>query len=156
VTTSVTRAPRRHGDDGFTLVELLVVMAIMSVLLGLSVGAYRSYATTQAHRGAADGVVALLREAHQSAITEGVAYSVKLPDDGPWTMHRGSLTCSGPATGAVNRESSRVSLTNVSKTCVAFRPRGTATAGSLDVVRTGSSKVYSITVEGLTGRATLS
>ncbi len=41
-------------------------------------------------------------------------------------------------------------------TGVTFFARGTATQGTVKVTRTGSSKVYTLAVEGLTGRVSLS
>ena len=70
--------PRSRGDGGFTLIELMVTMVIAGLLFALAVGGYRAYAASQAQRGTAEGIVVLMREAQQRAVTEGVAYGIDL------------------------------------------------------------------------------
>jgi type IV fimbrial biogenesis protein FimT len=153
--------PRRPADDGFTLVEVLVTMAIASLLFALGAAGWRAYAAGQAQRAAADALVVLMREAHQHAVTEGVGYGVRLtPAGGPWVLLRSPATdCTGgTARGGEVPSRGGVSLVGGSfpSSCVYFKPRGTATPGTVQVVRDGTSTAYTITVEGLTGRASIS
>ena len=153
--------PRSRGDGGFTLIELMVTMVIAGLLFALAAAGWRSYSAAQAHRGTAEALVVLMREAHQRAVTENRPYAVKLtPASGPWVLVQNPLPdCTGgtalggevPSRGGVTVESPM--FTN---SCVLFKARGTATAGTVKVERDGTSKVYTITVEGLSGRASLS
>lgn len=154
-------------DQGFTLIELLVTMAVASVMMALAVTGWKEYGVVQAHRGAADGAVALLREAQQKAVTEGSYYAVSFDSvSGPWTVRQGS--CTGtlkdsfqPASGRISASAvafptSPTLLAGSATTCVVFKPRGTASDGSLKIVRAGSAtKFFKIDVEGLTGRVTI-
>ncbi len=153
--------PRSRGDGGFTLIELMVTMVIAGLLMALAIGGWRTYSAAQAHRGTAESLVVLMREAQQRAVTEGINYAVRLtPASGPWVLvKQPAPDCTGGT--ALNGEvPSRGGITIVSPTftnsCVFFKARGTATAGTAKVKRDDSSKVYTITVEGLTGRASLS
>ncbi len=66
--------------------------------------------------------------------------------------------------GPIKLGDSRLQLTAVNFSAVApasssevtFRASGSATPGGLNITRTGSSKIYTIDVEGLTGRVSLS
>jgi prepilin-type N-terminal cleavage/methylation domain-containing protein len=152
---------RSRADSGFTLVELMVTMVIAGLLFMLAMWGWRAYAATQAQRGTAESLVVLMREAQQRAVTEGVAYGIKLsPVAGPWVLLKETNTTCTTGTALNSEVPSRggVELDAVSfaDDCVYFKPRGTATQGSVDVIRDGSSKVYTIEVEGLTGRASVS
>ncbi len=57
-------------EAGFTLIEMLVVMAIGAVLLTLSAGAIRHFWFVQALSGAADSVTTQMRQAQQQAESE--------------------------------------------------------------------------------------
>lgn len=65
----VTRPSSRAG---FTLVELLVVIGIVSALLGLSVVAYQGFRTEHALPAAASRVGSIVRSARNYSVSEGV------------------------------------------------------------------------------------
>lgn len=131
-------------------------MVIAGILLALAVGGWRAYSATQAQRGTADDLVVLMREAQQRAVTEGTTYGVQLSPTGPWLLKQSPLSdCTG-GTAKGGEVPSQGGITISGPSCVLFQPRGTATAGTIKVGRSGSSKVYTIKVEGLTGRASLS
>ena len=176
----MTRALRvrgtTHREMGFTLIELLVVISILGVLGAISVGALRAYQRSQEEGGSAHGVVTTLRNAAERAQSEGRTYCVSLNSATTYSIWRyscqsgwtsngntaaqvatgtavtGSTTTLGSASFApgVNAGSCSASLG-----CVYFYPRGTASAGSVVVSRSGSSKTYTVKVEGLTGRVSL-
>ena len=60
-----------------------------------------------------------------------------------------------PTNGELVRIQSPTFTGTTATTGVTFFARGTATPGSVRVVRSGSSKVYTVSVEGLTGRVAL-
>jgi prepilin-type N-terminal cleavage/methylation domain-containing protein len=156
----------RGGDPGFTLVELLVVVVLMGVAMTIAVGGYRGYAAAAEHSGTRNDVVSALRAAHQRALAEAATYCVRFAADGSsWSTYRGSCSTGTLVKGPEDVGGPRVSLVDVDfvrsdgttgSRDVEFTARGTASKGSLVVQRAGSSKTYTVSVEGLTARVSAS
>lgn len=148
----------RDEDVGFTLLEVMVTCVLLGVLLGMSFMPWQSYRRSAAHKDASRQLVMVLRNAQASAVAEGVTYRVQVGNR-EVTSFRG-------ATGSDRRMSFRIEEStvsfaagtftapdgSVSSTEVLFLPRGVASDGDVTVVRSGRSKVYVVSVEGLTSR----
>ena len=162
------RDARRHGggDRGFTLVETLVVVVLMGVAATIAVGGFQAYSKSAEHSGTRNDVVSALRAAHQRALAEATVYCVRFDASGKtWTTYRGTCSAGTPVKGPEDVEGAQISLADVSflhadgtpgSRDVEFTARGTASKGSLKVVRAGSSKTYTVSVEGLTARVSSS
>lgn len=149
---------------GFTLIEVMWTLAIFGILAGISVGSLQKWTKAHEHSGTATGIQSVLREAQQRAVTEGRATCVNFDVTAQtYAMYRGA--CNDVARvllqGPLRTDASHVRLASPSfvgvsgpTTGVTFKPRGTAWPGSVQVTRTGSSKAYTVSVEGLTGRVT--
>lgn len=83
-THPVARPGRRWPRCGFSLIELLVVLMIVSVMLVIAVPAF-SNASNQARRASKEIIKAHLRQARAHAITTGHPTAVAIPslDSGP-------------------------------------------------------------------------
>jgi type II secretion system protein H len=152
-------------DSGFTLVELLVTVALLSVMMTIAVSGWASWSKSADHSGTAIELESTLRQTQQRAVTQGRAlcvrfagdrYSVYIVDanpcgltgprvDGPFTADAHDVSFSSPSFAS----------TSGAGTDVLFYARGTASPGSVKVIRAGSTKVYTVKVEGLTGRVSL-
>lgn len=71
------RYMRARRAPGFTLVELIVAMAVFAVLATLAVPAFGVYFEKARLRGAADSVVALIADARLAAVKQARAVSVR-------------------------------------------------------------------------------
>jgi prepilin-type N-terminal cleavage/methylation domain-containing protein len=73
---ATTTSPTGHSHDrlapGFTLIELILVLMLLSVLLALAAPSLRGFAGGQADADAADGVLGMTRMARDLAATKGV------------------------------------------------------------------------------------
>jgi type II secretory pathway pseudopilin PulG len=131
------------------MIEVLVTIAVAGILFTFAVGGWRAYERTQAHRGTAEGIVALLRDTHQRAVTEGKTYCVTFSATS-WQLRPSD--CASTPTGDFQPDGASVTLSGVTQ--IVFTPRGSASPDTfvLDVIRSGSTKTYTVSVEGLTGR----
>lgn len=150
-------------DSGFTLIELLVSLALLSIVMVVAVGGWASWSKAREHSGSATELESRLRQAQQQAVTEGQAMCLKFSAD-EYAVFRGECVATGArvvgpfATDAKDVHLTSPSFTNRSGTPeanVTFYPRGTASEGTVKVTRTGTQRVYTVTVEGLTGRVSL-
>lgn len=157
--------PRPSDDSGFTLVETLVVMALMAVGMAIAVSGFQSYAKSAEHSGTRDEIVSALRAANQRALSEASAYCVRFHADGTtWSTYRGA--CGGTLVkGPEQVAGNEVTLVDVDflrpdgtpgGRDITFTARGTASKGSVEVHRAGSPEIYTVTVEGLTARVSSS
>ena len=151
------RRPHR-GDSGFTLIELLVSMVLFGVLVGLSVAPYASYRLRQEHVGSARELVSFLRRSQVRSVAEETTYRVDLTSTtAKMYRYNGTTYVLVQSTKPSN---SKVTYTSISfaqpngglGSSIYFYAKGSAEKGSLTVSRSGSSKTYSISVEGLTAR----
>ena len=149
-------------DDGYTLIEVMVVVVLFGVLMAITVNRYDAWQAASDQSGTADEIGALLRSTHQRAITEGAAlcvlfdtthdqYAVRQGGcDAPGAVLDGPRDVAGNDTHLASP-----SFVGSGGSGVVFYARGTATGGSLEVTRDGSSRVYTVHVEQLTGRVTV-
>jgi prepilin-type N-terminal cleavage/methylation domain-containing protein len=152
-------------DGGYTLVELMVTIALLSTLMAIAVSGWSSWAKASAHSGTAREIQSAMRQAQQQAVTEGRAMCVWFDGPTSFTVFRGrcSDATKEPVLGPVETpphvqiaSPSFTSSAGTATTGVSFHGRGTASPGAVRITRSGSSKVYTITVEGLTGRVSVS
>jgi len=68
----------RHGAGGFTLVELLIAIAIAAILMAIAVPSFRTMSRNMAVRGAADEFVAGVQFARSEAIRTNQTISLTL------------------------------------------------------------------------------
>jgi len=152
-------------DSGFTLIEVLVTVAVLGVMMAISVSGWSSWARAGEQSGTASELQSVLRQTQQRAVTEGRAMCVQF--DVPaneYTVYTGAcdlparVKTVGPVTtnaASVHIASPAFTAQSGSSTGVTFYARGTATPGTVRVTRNGESKVYTLDVEGLTGRVSL-
>jgi type II secretion system protein H len=158
--------PSSERDHGFTLIELLVVIVLMGAMMAIAVGGWASWSRASEQSGTAHEVESTLRAAQQRAVTEGRSHCVMFdPGAGTWTVYRGACDESKVRVlGPFRTRSPDVRLTapqftsyaGVVSQGVTFRARGTAWAGRVTITRQGSAKAYTVSVERLTGRVSLS
>jgi prepilin-type N-terminal cleavage/methylation domain-containing protein len=161
------RTVRATSDSGFTLLELICVLAVFGVLAAISVGGLRQWAQAHEESGTAAGIQSVLRETQQRAVTEGRSMCVNFNVAAQtYSIYRGAcndvipapVLVAGPLhTAGINVRIAAATFTGPAGTTtgVTFKARGTAWPGSVQVVRQGSPTVHTVSVEGLTGRVSL-
>lgn len=155
----------RTDDEGMTLIEVIVVLCLIGVLSAMAATSMRSWNQANAHKGTAAAVQSALRTTQVRAISEGVSFCVRF-DDGQDTYTISRYACAdSPVTvnGPLSPHDPTVRISAPTFTApdgsitdaVTFRPTGSASPGSVRIVRTGSPKVYQVNVEGFTGRVSI-
>lgn len=153
---------RRSSDSGFTLIEMLFTMVLFGILVGLAVPGWRAYQRAQELSGSERDLVSFLRDAQASAVSEETSYKAVFASNGKSValQRYNAVTNAYVQTAKLSPNGSTVTYTSPAftqsdgsiATYVIFSARGSATPGTVSVVRQGSSKTYTVTVEGLTGR----
>jgi prepilin-type N-terminal cleavage/methylation domain-containing protein len=158
-------------DSGFTLIEMIVAIALMSIVMGLGILAMRSFLISNRESGTAFGIRSALRNASELSVSEGRTYCVSFTAT-TWTTYQSDCTVAADRVGGSQQVTDpSITLSSFSfaapataipgqttscpttNRCAYFYPRGTALGGGLQVVRTG--KTYTISVEGLTSRVSM-
>ena len=154
----------RDRAAGFGMIELLVGMVIVTVLAVSSVSGWARYQRVVEHRGTAQELVSTLRNAQQRSLAEAAAYCVVISTSNrSYEVRKGSCVSGTVAKPATRTQSTRVSLASpaflqpdgTTTSNISFFARGSATRGDVQVLRQGSTRTYTISVEGLTGRVSL-
>jgi len=153
--------PSKHDpDDGFNLIELLVVISLISITATLSMMSFRGYLRTQEHRGAVREVVGLLRNAQVKSVSEAQTYQCQFTTTQLKIYRDGNVP---PVTSAVktytlepNLEFDDVKFVHTTggypQTTCLFYARGSASGGALNVQRLDLGREFPVTVEQLTAR----
>lgn len=149
-------------DEGFTLLEVMVTIAIMGIVLAFSVTGWSRYARAHEQSGTAQELRTALRGVQQRAVTEGTTMCVSFGTTS-YTVWRGTCTSADRVLGPVQTNGRAQLVTPVftqltasqAANTLVFTPRGTASQGDVHITRPGSTKDYRVAVDGFTGRVSL-
>ena len=149
----------RTDERGFTLLEVITTCLLLGILLAIGVGPWMSYRHARAHIEARTELVATLRNAQISSVAENITYRVDVTAKKAVTYR---IAATGPAvkTRQYLIEDELVSYSGIGfedasgavTASAYFYPRGSASKGDVNVIRTGRAKVYTVSLEGLTAR----
>lgn len=135
---------------GFTLVELLVVFALLALLLAVAPVAFERMREGAAYRDTVRGIVAGLREARQRALAEGSEVRFRLDLQARTYGAEGRPAREVPQPLQVRATVAAMELADGRLAAIRFLPQGGATGGSIDVVRPSGAGMR-ITVDWLSG-----
>lgn len=150
-------------EDGFSLIELLVVMALISALATISMLSFTSYRRASEWRGAARETVAILRNAQQRAVTEAQTYECRVTANMLEIYRAGTkqrdyrlpgnveYVFSGTSHGKTHGFRDPNTSGGYISSCFLYA-RGSANGGLLGVRRKDNAKETDVTLESFTAR----
>lgn len=71
---------RRNGESGFTIIELALTLALMSILMAMSAGAFSYYLAGRSLDTATTELTSQIREAQSLAVATGNTYRIDFSD----------------------------------------------------------------------------
>lgn len=140
-------------NRGFTIAELLISIAIVSLLSGISMVAFSSFSQKQSLDVAASTVAAMLRDARAQTIASvgGSQYGVSIEDD-RFVLFQGSTYSPSATTSTAVYFGSRVAASSTASTFVFERVTGDASAsGMIEVYLVSDPSVKKFVVVQGTG-----
>jgi len=143
------RQRQRHQVGGFTLLELLIAIAIAGLVLAVSVPSTMRFYQTVQYREAVRDVVALLTSARYIAVNTGRAQDVRInPETNEFRLNETRKQL--PSELRLIVHSAR-ELNQADIGVLRFYPEGGSSGGGVDIERPGGAGV-AITVDWLVGR----
>lgn len=141
---------------GFTLIELMIVIAIMAILAGLSVPAYQEYQARSRLKGATQQVMTDLMSARMQAVNNNQWIALNIDSNHAYTIFRdndrnGSKSSANNVILAVKDLHPTyfdVTMTTTAGTVVTFYPNGTAGSASLSFKAAAGLKTVTISGAG--------
>ncbi|MBI2988540.1 MAG: GspH/FimT family pseudopilin [Deltaproteobacteria bacterium] len=119
--------------QGFTVLELMVAMAIAMVVLGIAVPSFLSWLPTLRLSSAARQVATDLQVARMKAISQNASYTIAFnTTTGVYTY--------GSDSRDIDQEYPGISIQSVSPSNPVFTPRGTASAAVTITLSNGSGQ----------------
>lgn len=140
---------RAGRANGFTLFELLLVIAILGLSTALAAPAVMSGLSAARHKSAARMLAATLKNARELSVSDGKPYAVR--------FYKDRLTVSsGSGDAEIMRREVKIDEENsiicAEKDVLLFYPGGNSSGGVCEVRSNGSKTAYIVKVERTSGR----
>lgn len=142
------RTRRRAKQQGFTLIEMMVVMVIMSIIAAVAIPSFSSWREKQAVRNATQALLAQLKQARVLAVSENRSVSLAFTST--------TYTFDADTTGSCGScKNERHNLSQYSSNLLAspigtrtFSSRGTSSASSIKLTAGSYSKTITMNILG--------
>ncbi len=146
-----------HAQKAFSLVELMIVIALIGIVATIAVPSYRDYIKKTDFRSAAREIISDLLYTKQRAISENRNYRISFVVDGTsYTIQRETSTPGTYETIQTKNLSNYGSTIKISSAdyssnaYIEFQPRGTCTAGNVRLTNSTSTAIVETNNAGRT------
>lgn len=137
------------STKGFSLVEILTVMAILAIVLTISVPMFSSFVKNRNLKEAAAAFMSDIKSAKQKSMTENNRYIITIDNDNNDysvqdccnTTDCSSKGCSYNVTRKLGDFGSGVGIADNNYDTITFQPRGTCSAGHVDLQNSIGSNI---------------
>ncbi len=154
------RAYQARRQAGFTLAEILIVMATVTVIAGIAIFMFLSYLNTATLRGAADELATILGRGRQMAIAQNTRVCVEQTND-VVRYHVGPNACNEAAwVGTGTTADGSIALANTAQVSAATanvvfnRLGGADTTGTYTLTNPSTGHTTTVAVSS-TGKVTV-
>jgi len=120
---------RRSDMHGFTLIELMITLALLTIVVGIAVPNFTAFIKRTQLQGQAEDLVATLQYARGEAVTRRTTAEVLMSDNDAWVV----LVNGQPVRDLTHNTS--LAKMDADVASIIYRPNGTATPALITICR---------------------
>jgi prepilin-type N-terminal cleavage/methylation domain-containing protein len=148
-----------RAERGFTLTELIVVLALLTVLSAISIPPFVQWISNAKYRASARNIMSILRETKSKAITSNLEHRVEFESNNRrYRVQRGNRSSNSNDWGTVIYDwtifPSGVNM-NANVATIHLNPNGTASGGTIAIQNAISKTMFEVRIAS-TGRIRIS